>query len=53
MTFQNLKLELIKKNKKFIDLVRVDGRSWQYLHKSCSEGNKKVLSKMFELLEKI
>ncbi|MBC2855464.1 hypothetical protein H3N56_03010 [Cetobacterium sp. 2A] len=53
MNFKNLKLELIKKNKKFKDLVEADGRSRQYLHKSCSEGNGKILKQMFQLLKTI
>lgn len=51
LTFENLKIELIKKKIKFIDLVKIDGRSYQYLHKECSNDNKKVLSRLFELLE--
>lgn len=51
MYFKELKIELIKKNKTFIELVRIDGRSWQYLHKECSKGNKKILEKMFEILK--
>lgn len=51
MDFKDLKLELINKNKKFIDLVRIDGRSWQYLHKACSEGNENVLNHLMNILK--
>lgn len=51
-TFENLKIELIKKNLKFSELVKKDGRSYQYLHKECSNGNQKVLAKLFSLLSK-
>lgn len=53
MTFQKLKIELIKRKIKFIELVKIDGRSYQYLHRECSSNNKKVLKSLFELLEKI
>lgn len=53
MEFKTLKIELVKRNKNFIDLVRIDGRSWQYLHKACSKENKKVLSEMFKILKSI
>lgn len=53
MSFKELKIELIKKNKTFMDLVRLDGRSWQYLHKSCSQENKKVLNEMYKILKKL
>lgn len=50
LTFENLKIELIKRNLKFSELVKKDGRSYQYLHKECSNGNQKVLSKLFGIL---
>lgn len=53
MTFQELKIELIKRKRKFIGLVKIDGRSYQYLHRECSNNNEKVLKSLFEILEKI
>ncbi|MBR8748717.1 hypothetical protein IX317_000376 [Fusobacterium sp. DD29] len=51
MRFEDLKIELIKKRLKFIDLVRADGRSYQYLHRECSSENEKVLNELFKLLK--
>lgn len=50
-TFENLKIELIKRKIKFSELVRKDGRSYQYLHKECSNENQKVLLKLNSLLK--
>lgn len=52
MEFKELKIKLIEKNLKFIDLVKIDGRSYQYLHKNCRENNKKVLKQLYEILNK-
>lgn len=49
-TFKELKIELIKKNITFVTLVRLDGRSYQYLHKECKCNNQKVLEKLFCIL---
>lgn len=53
MNFKELKIELIKKNRKFIELVKLDGRSYQYLHKECSRNNEKVIENLFRILKKI
>ncbi|MCF2611614.1 hypothetical protein [Fusobacterium perfoetens] len=53
MTFQDLKIELIKRKCKFIKLVKLDGRSYQYLHRECSNNNKKVIETLFKILEKL
>lgn len=52
LTFEELKIELIKRKIKFSELVRKDGRSYQYLHKECSNENQKVLIRLYSLLEK-
>lgn len=51
LTFEKLKIAIIKKRTTFRALVEADGRSYQYLHKECSEGNQEILKKMFLLLE--
>lgn len=52
MTFENLKILLIQNKMTFKELVLKDGRSYQYLHKECSNNNEKVLTKLFNLLPK-
>ena len=51
LTFENLRIAIIKKGTTFRALVKKDGRSYQYLHKECSDGNQEILKKMFSLLE--
>jgi len=46
-----LKKKLIDYNITFRDLVKYDGRSYQHLHQQSSEGNEKILNKMFEIAE--
>ncbi|MGL4802415.1 MAG: hypothetical protein ACRC18_09125 [Cetobacterium sp.] len=53
MEFKHLKIELIKRNKTFIELARKDGRSRQYLHRECSKKNEKVIKELFEILKKL
>lgn len=53
MTFIELKIKMIKKKIKFIDLVKLDGRSYQYLHRECKSENAKVIDKLNDILEKI
>lgn len=53
MKFIDLKIELLKKDLKFVDLVRADGRSYQYLHRECSAENVKVIDELFKLLSKM
>lgn len=49
MTFEDLKIFLIKKKITFRNIVSIDGRSYQYLHKECTKNNQKVLIKLFEI----
>lgn len=53
LTFEKLKIQLIIKKIKFSDLVKLDGRSYQYLHKECSAENQKVLLKLKKILDNI
>lgn len=53
MNYKELKLKLIMNNLKFIDLVRHDGRSYQYLWKEAKLGNQNVLKHLDELIKKL
>lgn len=53
MNYKDLKMKLLKNNLKFIDLVRHDGRSYQYLWRESNLGNQKVLNCLSQLIEKL
>lgn len=51
--FKELKKKLIDSGITFRELVNKDGRSYQHLHKQCTDGNKKILKEMFIILKKL
>ncbi len=53
MNYKELRLKLIMNNLKFIDLVKYDGRSYQYLWKEAKLGNQKVLKHLDEIIKKL
>ncbi|MDH6459694.1 hypothetical protein M2102_003356 [Fusobacterium sp. PH5-7] len=53
MDYKDLKMKLLENNLKFIDLVRHDGRSYQYLWREANLGNQKVLNHLSQLIEKL
>lgn len=53
MDYKDLKIKLLENNLKFIDLVRHDGRSYQYLWRESNLGNQKVLNFLSQLIDKL
>lgn len=53
MNYKELKLKLIKHDLSFNDLVKADGRSYQYLWREAKSGNQKILKYLSELIKKI
>lgn len=53
MDYKDLKFKLLKNNLKFIDLVRHDGRSYQYLWREANLGNQKVLNCLSKLIDEL
>ncbi|WP_294066059.1 hypothetical protein [uncultured Fusobacterium sp.] len=53
MNYKDLKLKLTINDLKFNDLVKADGRSYQYLWRECKAGNQKVLNHLETLIKKL
>ncbi|MGN0942540.1 hypothetical protein [Fusobacterium varium] len=52
-TYKELKMKLMMNDLTFTKLVEYDGRSYTYLYREATSGNKKILEHLDSLIKKI